>query len=143
LLQEQGLTCLSGRWLETEWNGAPVLLVGNERPWGEQVAELDALPSSSASQLPLKLMLLHTPDQFTWACDLGADLALAGHTHGGQIRFPLLGPIVCPSRYGTRYACGVFRRGRTVMHVTRGIAGKTPLRLNCPPEIALLELVAS
>ena len=35
---------------------------------------------------------------------------LAGHTHGGQIRFPAVGPIVCPSRYGVRYASGVFDR---------------------------------
>jgi predicted MPP superfamily phosphohydrolase len=141
LLQKQGLTCLSGRWIETEWNGASVILAGNERPWGPQVADLAAMPEKNTQQLPLKLMLLHTPDQFTWACNQEADLAFAGHTHGGQLRFPLLGPIVCPSRFGTRYACGVFRRGNTVMHVTRGISGKTPIRWNCPPEIALLELV--
>jgi len=142
LLRDQGLTCLSGCWIEKDWNGAPVILAGNERPWGPQVADLSAVPSKDSEQLPLKLMLLHTPDQFNWACDQEADLAFAGHTHGGQIRFPLLGPIACPSNYGTRYACGVFRRRSTVMHVTRGICGKTPLRLNCPPEIALLELAA-
>ena len=84
---------------------------------------------------------MHTPDQFDWAVNHGVDLALAGHTHGGQVCFPLLGAVASPSLYGTRFAGGTFRQGDTVMHVTRGISGETPLRWNCPPEIAVLELV--
>ena len=147
LLEDLGLICLSERWIETEWKGTPVILAGNERPWAPQAADLSTAPMQDDEQLSqqlsqqLRLMLLHTPDEFAWACRQNANLALAGHTHGGQIRFPLLGPIACPSRYGTRYACGVFRQADTVMHVSRGISGKTPLRWNCPPEIALLELV--
>jgi len=140
LLEEQELICLSQCWAEVECRGATVMLAGNERPWNPQVTDLSAVPTRS-SQQQLRILLLHTPDQFAWACEQDADLTLAGHTHGGQLRFPLLGPIVCPSHYGTRYACGVFGRGNNVMHVTRGIAGKTPLRWRCPPEIALLELV--
>jgi uncharacterized protein len=87
-----------------------------------------------------RLVLCHTPDQFRWCVDADADLALAGHTHGGQVQFPVLGVIGSPSLHGTRYACGVFRRGHTVMHVTRGICGETPFRWRCPPEIALIEL---
>jgi len=139
LLEDQGLICLSERWVETEWNGTSVILAGNEWPWAPQAADFSIAPSHDSEQL--RLMLMHTPDEFPWACRHKANLALAGHTHGGQLCFPLLGPIACPSRYGTRYACGVFQQGDTVMHVTRGIAGKTPLRWNCPPEIALLELV--
>jgi len=140
-LEAQGLICLSERRIDVEWNGAPVILAGNERPWGPGSVDLSEESNKNSAQLPLRLLLMHTPDQFAWACQQNVSLALAGHTHGGQLRFPLLGPIACPSRYGTRYACGVFRRGKTVMHVTRGISGKTPLRWNCPPEIALLELV--
>jgi predicted MPP superfamily phosphohydrolase len=71
------------------------------------------------------------------------DLALAGHTHGGQVQLPILGVVASPSLHGTRYACGVFRRGNTVMHVSRGLGGETPFRWRCPPEIALLELTAA
>jgi len=143
LLEDLGLICLSERWIEAEWNGVPVILAGNERPWAPQAADLSTAPTQDDKQLSqqLRLMLLHTPDEFAWACQQNANLALAGHTHGGQLRFPLLGPIACPSRFGTRYACGVFREGDTVLHVSRGISGKTPLRWNCPPELALLELV--
>lgn len=141
LLQQQGLVCLSGSSHLTEWKGASVEMAGNELPWGPAATEVSSLRARSEEGMPLRLMLLHSPDQFAWACDHDAHLALAGHTHGGQLRFPLLGPIMSPSRRGTRYACGIFQRDKTVLHVSRGIAGKTPLRWNCPPEIALLELI--
>ena len=141
ILSEAGLQYLSGSWLETEWRGAPVVLAGNELPWQNQAATIRAAPARDAEQLPLRISLLHTPDQFGWAAAHDVDLALAGHTHGGQVRLPILGAVASPSLYGIRYACGVFCRENTVMHVTRGIGGKIPLRWNCPPEIAMLELV--
>ena len=51
-----------------------------------------------------------------------------------------LGAILAPSLSGTRYASGVFRRASTVLHVSRGTGSLTPVRWNCPPEIALLVL---
>ena len=142
LLMDAGLQYLHGGWLETQWNGAPVALVGNELPWGSKGEDpLPVLPRDE-ERLPLKIALLHTPDQFSWACKHDIDLAMAGHTHGGQFRLPVLGPVACPSLYGIRYASGVFRRENTVLHVTRGVSSKMPLRWNCPPEIAVLELVS-
>jgi uncharacterized protein len=140
LLTGAGLTCLSDRWLRAEWNGVPVTLGGNELPW-MSAAPIDQLPLRQADRPEFRLVLCHTPDQFVWSVRADADLALAGHTHGGQVQFPILGVIGSPSLHGTRYACGVFRRGSTVLHVTRGVSGETPLRWRCPPEIALLELV--
>ena len=142
-LTELGLTCLSGRWLRAEWNGVRVLLGGNELPWMSPAANRDELPVHTAERAEFRLVLCHTPDQFGWCQQAGADLALAGHTHGGQVQLPLLGAVASPSLHGTRYACGVFRRGDTVLHVTRGISGETPLRWRCPPEIALLTLTGS
>ena len=69
--------------------------------------------------------------------------AHAGHTHGGQIRLPIVGPIVAPSRYGVKYASGLFHEPPTLMHVSRGVCGVHPLRFNCPPELALLTLVSN
>lgn len=139
LLDAAGLVCLSGRTLRTEWNGVPTVLMGNELPWLPPAPEAGSLPPRSGLQ-QFRLALAHTPDQFGWCQRVDVDLALAGHTHGGQVQFPVLGPIASPSRFGAKYACGVFRRGETILHVTRGVAGKTPLRWRCPPEIALLEL---
>jgi len=143
LLADEGLICLSGRWARAEWNGVPVLLGGNEQPWMAPAPPLDALPPRSDPPSDFRLVLCHTPDQFGWCCRAEADLALAGHTHGGQVQAPVLGVILSPSLFGARYACGVFRRGHTVLHVSRGVAGATPLRWRCPPEAALLELTPS
>jgi predicted MPP superfamily phosphohydrolase len=138
-LVEAGMTCLSQRWLRAEWNGVTVSLGGNELPW-LAAPRLEPGPGADASHF--RLVLSHSPDQFRWCQEAKVDLMLAGHTHGGQVQLPLLGVIMSPSLHGTRYACGVFRQGPTVMHVTRGVAGETPWRWRCPPEVALLELVA-
>lgn len=139
ILRDAGMNYVANAPHQTSWNDCPVVLAGNEWPWGV-VTETSQIEEATRDEEALKLFLLHSPDRFGWACRQDADLALAGHTHGGQFRFPLLGPVVCPSLYGTRYACGVFRHANTVMHVSRGVSGKIPLRWNCPPEIALLEL---
>ncbi|MEM7479130.1 MAG: metallophosphoesterase, partial [Planctomycetota bacterium] len=82
----------------------------------------------------------HTPDCIPWARENQCDLMLAGHTHGGQMRLPLIGPLLAPSLYGSAFASGVFYLKPTLVHVSRGIAGTHPLRLRCPPEISLLTL---
>ncbi|MDZ4657098.1 MAG: metallophosphoesterase [Bythopirellula sp.] len=138
-LTKLGLIYMGGKKLIAEWNGHPVLIAGNEVPWHRELSDLAAIEQST----PFRLLLMHSPDQFDWACAVNGDLALAGHTHGGQICFPILGAVAAPSLHGTRFAGGTFRRGNTIMHVTRGISGETPMRWLCPPEIAVLELVST
>jgi predicted MPP superfamily phosphohydrolase len=118
----------------------PFVLGVNELPWFEPASNFDVVPRHDESGLPLRILLAHSPDEFKWAQANEVDLMLAGHLHGGQVRLPLLGAIVSPSRYGVRYALGVFTAGNTVMHVSRGTGSLTPLRYNCPPEISLLTL---
>lgn len=139
-LVDCGLIDLGGRWLRADWNGASVALCGNELPWFSPAPDLDAAPPRRPGEAALRIALCHSPDQFGWAVRADVDLALAGHTHGGQFQAPLLGPINCPSLYGTRYACGAFRRGATVLYVSRGLAAATPFRWRCPPELAVLQL---
>jgi predicted MPP superfamily phosphohydrolase len=89
-------------------------------------------------------LLYHTPDLIETASELGVDLYLAGHTHGGQVRLPWLGAIFTASRYGKRYEMGSYRVGRTQLYVSRGIGmeglGTPRVRFLCPPEIVELEL---
>ncbi len=140
-LTEVGLSDLGGRHVTISINGCKVLLAGNELPWFPPAADMStATPRGDDSQ-SLRIVLAHSPDQFVWARQHDADLMLAGHTHGGQIRLPFIGAVVSPSRYGTRYACGAFFEPPTVMHVSRGISGTTPVRHNCPPELTKLVLV--
>ncbi len=112
-------------------------VIGNERPWFPGVA-LDWPRSADESRETLRIAVAHSPDQFRWASRLGSHLLLTGHTHGGQVRLPGIGPIVAPSWHGSRYASGVFRKGNTVMHVSRGLSGVHPLRWNCLPEVSVL-----
>ena len=83
---------------------------------------------------------LTRPDQISWAQAHHMDLLLAGHTHGGQICVPWIGPILTPSRWGVRYSWGIFHVPPTIMNVTRGVSGVYPLRVNCPPEVVKLVL---
>ncbi len=140
VLHDHGLVDLGGRWIEVEVRGRPVVLAGNELPWLAPAADMTRCPKRDADGGPLRIVLSHSPDQLSWAQAQDVDLLLAGHTHGGQIRLPVIGPILAPSRLGVKYASGVFYAPPTIMHVTRGISGALPIRLNCPPEMAHLIL---
>lgn len=140
VLDESGLVDLGGRWLELEIRGRRVVLAGNELPWLAPAADMTRCPPRRAHGGPLRIVLSHSPDQLDWSRARDVDLLLAGHTHGGQIRLPLIGPIFSPSAEGVKYASGVFYAPPTIMHVTRGVSGELPVRLNCPPEMAHLVL---
>ncbi len=141
VLRECGLVDLGGRWVQVEIRGVPIVLLGNELPWFPPAADMSNC-SKPRDGGPMRIVLSHSPDQFGWARTEDADLLLAGHTHGGQIRFPLIGPIFSPSELGVRYASGIFYNPPTILHVTRGVSGELPIRLNCPPEMAHLVLHA-
>ena len=86
------------------------------------------------------ILLVHEPDIFTEVSDRVA-LTLAGHTHGGQLRIPLIWPSLVPSMYGARFAYGhVAEQGRHMI-VSGGIGtSKVPARLGVPPEIVRIVL---
>ncbi len=86
------------------------------------------------------ILLAHEPDIFPKVPERVA-LTIAGHTHGGQIRLPLMPPLWTPSDYGARYCYGhITERGRHLI-VSAGLGcSKVPLRLGVPPEIVRIEL---
>lgn len=134
-LQHLGWIDIAGRTQTLERQDTPLVVCGNERPW------LGTLPDlSQVSPSTFRVLLSHSPDQIAWARRAGIDLMLAGHTHGGQIRLPLIGPVYAPSLYGCRYASGVFDESPTLLSVTQGVSGREPIRYNCPPEIIKLTL---
>lgn len=98
------------------------------------------------AQVPLGaavLALWHEPDFAEQAAERGAFAQLSGHTHGGQIRFPFIGPLVLP-RFGRRFIRGKFSVAGMTLYVSRG-AGvyRPPVRFRCPPEVTLITLAAS
>lgn len=88
------------------------------------------------------LALWHEPDLADQAAELGAFAQLSGHTHGGQIRFPIVGPLVLP-RFGRKYVRGLIQIGAMSLYVSRG-AGvyRPPARFRCPPEVTIVTLTA-
>ncbi len=114
----------------------PIEIRGNEKPWFDR----DHGCIENENPDAWRLGIAHSPDQFSWGIKNGCSLLLCGHTHGGQIRIPCLGPLISPSMHGSKYASGVFYRSGTLMHVSRGMAGVHPLRWRCPPEVSILHL---
>ena len=127
-------------------NGATrIRLLGNELPWFQrgvspEFSGTEALVSRESKKADWILGVSHSPDQFKWGISNRCNLLLCGHTHGGQIRLPFVGPIIAPSKYGSRYASGVFLSDPTLMHVSRGLSGVHPFRWGCIPEVSVLEL---
>lgn len=99
----------------------------------------DDLGSAYLSQIgEVDVLLSHTPDVIGLRPQ--AKLILAGHTHGGQLSLPFVGPLWAPSRYGARYAGGLFDVGGRYMYVSRGMGEVIPIRFNCRREVTLLDL---
>jgi predicted MPP superfamily phosphohydrolase len=91
----------------------------------------------------LGVAVIHSPDPAPELAALGYRLILAGHTHGGQVRFPLIGAILTNSQLPNRLAMGLVSLPPAVLHVSPGMGtGKfAPFRFLCRPEATVLELV--
>lgn len=88
-----------------------------------------------------KILMVHRPDFAFKAAAQGVNLYLCGHTHGGQIHIPPLGPIFLNSRVPRRFALGLWRKGNMWGYTTRGVgSGFVNLRYGCRPEIAIITL---
>jgi predicted MPP superfamily phosphohydrolase len=142
---------LRDEWTTVELAGAELALAGVEDPgsgWSEKDsthAALARLAGELPAELP-RLLLVHRPSYFADAARLGFPLALAGHTHGGQIALPAPGQHHNVSRLISRWTRGLFRDESTgaLLYVNRGlgVAGP-PVRLNCTREISLHRLIAA
>lgn len=128
VLSNRGVTMGSGRWL-----------IAGVSDYIETVPDVTAALQSRPAGAPV-LFVSHVPDIFP---ELPSDvnLTLSGHTHGGQVAIPWVGPVVVPSRYGTRYARGIFEESGRMLVVSAGL-GTTglPIRRGVPAEIVLLEI---
>jgi predicted MPP superfamily phosphohydrolase len=144
-LTGNGITVLTNACLPMERNGGRIWLVGLDDPVNGNPDPESAIPASirNVPDEPIVLMC-HAPD---YADDLLAhpagkavDLMLSGHTHGGQVRLPLLGALELPIQ-GRRYIEGWFRLGGMQLYVNRGIGTVgLPFRFDCPPEITQITL---
>jgi predicted MPP superfamily phosphohydrolase len=124
-----------------EWRGGRLSLFGVDDLYYGDTNEARLL-NQAPSDEP-RIMLAHNPDfigRFIKK-NLRVDLMMSGHTHGGQIRFPLVGAPHIDSRFGQRFARGLNRWEQIQIYTTRGIGMVgLPVRFACPPEIVLYTL---
>jgi predicted MPP superfamily phosphohydrolase len=140
VMVKQGFVDLGGRVVELHLRGARLVLAGNEVPWFSPAADFHGAPAVSGKGGPPRIALAHSPDQLSWARRHEVDLLLVGHTHGGQVCLPLIGPILCPCVHGVRYTRGIYANPPTVMHVSKGLSAEIPIRFGALPEIVTLTL---
>ncbi len=139
-IEAAGGVVLTNRGIRIESEEASLWLAGVDDPHTGRHDVRSALAEIEGSKEEPVVLLAHSPEV---APDLTGreGLVLCGHTHGGQVRFPLLGPIHVPSRLGRRYVAGLYRVGGAWMYVNRGLGWSfAPLRLNCPPEVTVIDV---
>lgn len=135
------VTLLINERRDVRIHGLPLSILGLDYPSpADQVARL----VKEASPKRLNVMLSHVPAFNHQLLDKHVDLVLAGHTHGGQVRLPLLPPFYLP-RYSGSFVAGFYKAGwaGVPLYVNRGLGtSMLPIRFLCPPEITLFRLVS-
>ena len=144
ILAKSGIPLLVNQYAPIERRGHRFWLSGIADPVASQ-PDLDrAIPRRPDGPV---LLMSHGPD---YADNVVAhprgqlvDFMVSGHSHGGQVRLPLVGALHLPAG-GQKYVEGLFQLGRMQLYVNRGIGTVgLPFRLNCPPEITLFTLQSS
>lgn len=135
-----GILILTNEAVEIETGKGPLWLVSiDDALLGSAQLEqaFAGVPANAA-----RIAMWHEPDLAERVEPFGPFLLLSGHTHGGQVRLPLLGPVAAP-KLGKRYVSGRFTLGDMTLFVSNGIGMyRPPVRLNCPAEVVVFTLVA-
>lgn len=141
-LGQCAITVLKNEHALTGPPGCPIQILGLDDPstFRDEPEVLFSTPVDAC----LKIVITHSPGGIKNLLEHKIDLILAGHTHGGQIRLPLLGGMYFPVRSMREYDAGWFRRRDIRIFVNRGLGFAVfPVRFLCPREIAFFTLTAS
>jgi predicted MPP superfamily phosphohydrolase len=165
LFSRHGMYMLRGEGVELVRHGRALNLIGvdYQRPWdvdGQPLKMLESVAPLVRRDVP-NILLSHNPNVFPRAAELGIEVTLSGHTHGGQVKVEILDHWVSPARFLTRYIAGMFARPSGAaaelteeqawaatpkerasrLYVNAGLGTVfAPLRLGVPPEISLFTL---
>ena len=168
LYQQAGMKMLRRENAIINYRGAQLNLIGvdyqRERmPSGRKVQMLANVAPLIRRDMP-NILLSHNPNSFNRAAELGIELTLAGHTHGGQVQVEILDVSLSPARFITDYIAGLYHRpllmpdqpkrlgetiklmpnapkGLAALYVNRGLGTVgAPVRLGAPPEITHIVL---
>jgi uncharacterized protein len=140
LLEADGWVHLRNRRELTEARGLSLEVVGLDDP---HIERHDLRVAVRKEPHAFGLAVVHSPDPAPELAALGYDLAVCGHTHGGQVRMPLIGALVTNSSFPTRLCMGLSRFGRMLLHVSPGLGTSkfAPFRFLCRPEATVLVLI--
>lgn len=138
-LEADGWTYLKNRRVEQALDGTGVEVAGLDDP---HIHRHDLRTAVRAAPDRLGLAVVHSPDPAPELVALGYDLVMAGHTHGGQVRMPIVGALVNNCTVPRRMSMGLFELGPSYLHVSPGMGTSkyAPFRFLCRPEATLLEL---
>ncbi len=139
-VEAAGVRLLRNRAVRLVRGDDAIWLVGVDDPHLYEAADLEAALSDVPAGA-FAILLAHSPELFRQAAERGVRLYLCGHTHGGQIHLPKIGPVFMNARVPRRYGMGLWREGDMWGYTTYG-AGSTavPVRLGCRPEIVVVTL---
>lgn len=158
LFQQHGMKLLRQESAELEWRGAKLNLIGvdyqrdrmTKGPAGPMLQGIESLVSREHPNI----LLSHNPNSFRQAAELGIELSLAGHTHGGQVKFEIVDHSFSPARLITDFVAGLYHlpmgkgesgengdHKKAALYVNRGLGTfGVPVRIGVLPEITLLTL---
>ncbi len=137
-LRASDIQVLRNQSVPIEMDGSRFWLAGIDDLLGSTAdlsATLHGIPSAEAT-----VLLAHEPDYADHVASYPVDLQLSGHSHGGQVRIPLVRPLILPP-LGRKYIWGRYQIRELTLYTNPGLGTvEIPVRLNCPPEITLLTL---
>jgi predicted MPP superfamily phosphohydrolase len=135
-LSAHGVEMLKDARTTIRIKGEPIDIVGI-RFWTKRGADIASIMRGGSG---FPMILAHDPRRLAEAAALKIPLMLAGHTHGGQIVLPGIGAL---AKQKFPVLAGIARRNQTTLFVSRGVGTVyVPVRINCPPEVALLTLTS-
>jgi predicted MPP superfamily phosphohydrolase len=139
-LQSRGITLLENRSIPIEQAGKRFWLAGVK---DALVGKPDL--TSTLAQVPSDepvVLMAHEPDYADEAAKHAVDLQLSGHSHGGQVRLPIIGAPFLPDM-ARKYPWGLYRVGAMTLYTNSGLGTiRVPVRIGAPPEVTLFTLRA-
>ncbi|POP41618.1 phosphodiesterase [Superficieibacter electus] len=137
-LTDAGITILFNTATLLNLRQRQFMLYGTGDLWCRQ-CHSGFIPQHRDDAIP-RLVLAHNPDSKEVLRKSAWDLMLCGHTHGGQMHIPLVGEPMAPVK-DKRYVAGLNPFGERLIYTSRGVGNLYGLRINCRPEVTILELV--
>ena len=139
LLIADGWEDLTNSRREGALDGLPIELLGLD---DAHIRWHDYRPAPRRAPERFGIAVMHSPDSAPEAAALGYELVVAGHTHGGQVRLPLIGALVTNSSMPRRLVSGLIQMGSATLHTSPGLGTSkfAPFRFLCRPEATVLEL---